>query len=211
MEKSKDYALIISVLSIIIALGCVGVVVFHNFDQNGVVELGTFIGIGVALIGICATLIVGLQILNYIEFKDIKNRIQQIDTLESTIKNVINSHDTALSNSNEQLANVFVTLAKKEGVYPMRIDLLVSSIVIQLYGVSRYDTTNFSLSLHHKYVQLQNDVNVFDNMKMPEPISWERFKTINFPITIENRDKLQLMHCEIMTRISAAIKRNNNE
>lgn len=87
MNKKRDYAVIVSIFSATVALTCVGIVVFHNFDQNGVVELGTFIGIGVALIGICATLIVGLQILNYIEFKNVKNKINNVDNMESNIIN----------------------------------------------------------------------------------------------------------------------------
>lgn len=159
MNKEKDYAVIVSVFSAAIALTCFGIMIFHNFDQNGVVELDTFVGIGVALIGICATLIVGLQILNYIEFKDAKNKIKELETINSRIAGMNIFHETIMRESNVQLSNVFIQLSK-EMENKDKINMYVSSITLTGIGNPNYRATicaddhdTVVLEERYKYIQ----------------------------------------------------------
>lgn len=70
--------IIISWIALAISLITLGVV-FWRVSPNSVIDLGTFIGVVAAFIGISVTLLIGYQIYNSIE---IKEKIDKISNLE---------------------------------------------------------------------------------------------------------------------------------
>ena len=63
--KKRD--IFIVVLSIATALACVGFTIWGNLKNDGVLTIDAFMGVIATLIGVCATIVVGFQIANFIE------------------------------------------------------------------------------------------------------------------------------------------------
>lgn len=78
MENKSFILSIIALATSIITLA----VIFIRVIPNSVIDLGTFIGVMTALIGICITFLVGYQIYNAIE---IRQKLAEIDTLKSLL------------------------------------------------------------------------------------------------------------------------------
>lgn len=79
MEKKSFilsfFALIVSIVTL--------VVIFIRVTPNSVIDLGTFIGVMTALIGISITFLVGYQIYNAIE---IRQKLAEVDQLQEKLK-----------------------------------------------------------------------------------------------------------------------------
>lgn len=69
------FALIVSIVTL--------VVIFIRVTPNSVIDLGTFIGVMTALIGISITFLVGYQIYNAIE---IRQKLAEVDRLQEKLK-----------------------------------------------------------------------------------------------------------------------------
>lgn len=196
MKKTKDYAVIVSIFSAAIALACIGIVAFHNFDQSGVVELGTFIGIGVALISTCATLIVGLQILNYIEFKEIKNRIKNIDSIEENIKNAEIKIEKTRRHSAVWMSNTIAMFAVRELDPQSRIDLYITSIAM----LTQYIKQEYVTIVINRYNNLIIDINITKRIEQSKLTNWSEFKLLTY--SSDNcYDQIRSKHIEVIYKI----------
>ncbi len=89
----KKAAFILSLLSIIISVITL-IVIFCKVTPNSIVDLGTFIGVIAAFIGISVTLLIGYQIYNAMEIQhklseidNLKNRVEQADNSLNYLKN----------------------------------------------------------------------------------------------------------------------------
>ncbi|CDN30786.1 hypothetical protein BN938_0681 [Mucinivorans hirudinis] len=196
MTKKRDYAVILSVFSAAIAFTCAGIVTFNNFDQNGVVELGTFIGIGVALIGICATLIVGLQILNYLEFKEIKRKIQNIDEIESNIIKTKTEVDKTRTDCFSALLDLYCNTdidADKE--QDKGVSRLISSIVL----LSKLQPNDCHRS-EALYQLLHSQLYKIDTIEN-KPYHYDSFINISFDTTDKRSYKIVELHLRCIKRM----------
>ncbi len=92
-KKTNFWQPAICVVCMIIALFCVGLMWYWNNKGGGVVTVDAFIGVAAAFIGVCATVMVGLQIWNHIEFNKVRDRIKNLDEIEKAInddkKNIV--------------------------------------------------------------------------------------------------------------------------
>lgn len=79
MEKKSFILSIIALAVSIVTLA----VIFIRVTPNSVIDLGTFIGVMTALIGICITFLVGYQIYNAIE---IRQKLAEIESLKKELK-----------------------------------------------------------------------------------------------------------------------------
>ena len=196
MTKKRDYAVVVSIISAIISLTCIGIICFHNFDQNGVVELGTFIGIGVALIGICATIIVALQIINFIEFKEVKNRIQNIDIIE---KEIIASRDR-IENFNMDFANILFDLARFNEDKSLKIEWILKGIVIGFKTCDLSIDKNID-AVFVRYEKLLEELDHYEQLKIFDE-TWVEFISIKIPKLKFDNSEISEMHRKAIIKIS---------
>lgn len=81
---SKSFYLPISLVALTISIITL-VLFFIKVGPNSVIDLGTFVGVSVAFIGICVTLLIGYQIYNVIE---IKSKLSDIQILKTEIEKI---------------------------------------------------------------------------------------------------------------------------
>lgn len=209
---------IINWVSIVTAVLCVLITFWGNWKNNGVLTIDAFMGIIATLIGVCTTIIVGLQILNYIEFRDAKNKIQELEDINSKIHGTNYLHETILRESNTQLSNVFVQLSKQLDSSEDKIKMYISSITLTGIGNPNYRATICAddhdtsvLESRYQYVQdllLKIEANNMiaklesrEIIKIQRPPLWDQFKEISYKKTLKNYNKICALHFDVLKRI----------
>lgn len=66
--KKRD--IIIVTLCVVTAAVCIALTFCGNYKNNGVLTTDAFIGVLATLIGVCATIIVGLQIASFVKINE---------------------------------------------------------------------------------------------------------------------------------------------
>lgn len=108
MEKKSFILSIIALAVSIITLA----VIFIRVTPNSVIDLGTFIGVMTALIGICITFLVGYQIYNAIE---IRQKLAEVDKLKS----LLDRTNIELEKTKASIFDsIYATLAKAVSINP---------------------------------------------------------------------------------------------
>lgn len=109
MEKK---AFILSWVSIIVSVITL-VVVFYKVTPNSIVDLGTFIGVVAAFIGICVTFSVGYQIYNAIE---IRQKLTEIDRVKAQIKEANDNLEYLKSDTYDSMYTILATAVSSQSV-----------------------------------------------------------------------------------------------
>jgi hypothetical protein len=207
MKKIVDYKIIINIVCVACALFCVGLTIWSNFRNGGVITIDAYLGVVASLIGACTTIIVGFQIFNYFEFRDVKNKIAIIENVEEKVSSINFRHESLIRRSNAQLATFFAELANGQDVATKdRVNYLIISIILEGVGDTtfesailpdNYDTT----ALERKYRLLSRfmqKIAIVTN-KSDEPLMfWDDFKRLSYKQTLKNFYEISKMHYEII-------------
>ena len=81
--------IVVNVVCITVSLLCVIIIIEYPFRNEGGFGLENFIGVMATFIGICATMMVGLQIYNHLEIRDISERVKNLQNLENEQRKII--------------------------------------------------------------------------------------------------------------------------
>lgn len=106
---------IISCIALAISLTTL-VVVFWQVLPNSVVDLGTFIGVIAAFVGVSVTLLIGYQIYNAIE---IQEKISVIDKLEKELIQVKGVLENLRNEQNEDSLILQARISHKSNIYQL--------------------------------------------------------------------------------------------
>ncbi len=137
-KKTKSKWVIINVTCVATALVCIGLTFWGNFKNGGVVTIDAYLGVIGTLIGICATIMVGLQIWNHLEFREVRDRIKRLDETDEEI----NDHKAEL------------VLIKKE----------MKQSIGQLYTANSITTEGSCISYYYHAQSILQDYWSNDNM-----------------------------------------------
>ncbi len=205
MEKKNNLAVIISCLSFAVALFCAVFIWCKSREVGHVVDLGTFIGVCVGLIGIFAAAILGLQIWNHVEFNAAK---QKIDVLENKIKEVEKikkrmeqERFCQLVNHNKirtSISNLYVALMRREDI-SVELKAFYAILELCLHSITREDLLkqdpeslkNSSHILLNHLECLQKDLN---EIEYSELISEHITDFKDMPIHREYVDYTNIIH-----------------
>ena len=109
----KSYYLPISLVSLAISIVSL-ILYFIKVGPNSVIDLGTFIGVCAAFIGISVTLLIGYQIYNVMEIKSklsdiqiLKDKIEEIKAKTTTQQNELYEAIHILQSREPQLKNTY--------------------------------------------------------------------------------------------------------
>ncbi len=95
--KKRD--IIIVTLCVVTAAVCIALTFCGNYKNNGVLTTDAFIGVLATLIGVCATIIVGLQIASFVKINETERLTAKAITESKRLeeeKNAINKEITSL-------------------------------------------------------------------------------------------------------------------
>ena len=85
----KMKQIVVNIVCIIVSLLCVIIIINCPFKNGGGFGLENFIGVMATFIGICATMMVGLQIYNHLEIRKVTERVKNLKNLEDEQERII--------------------------------------------------------------------------------------------------------------------------
>lgn len=152
MEKKSFILSIVALAVSIVTL----VVIFIRVIPNSVIDLGTFIGVMTALIGISITFLVGYQIYNAIE---IRQKLAEVDRLKSELESANNNLALLKSDVYEGVYSLAASTASKSlkdasNAFPN--ELIATSYTLDLVHSKDdcirtiYDLEKYLLLVNHK-------------------------------------------------------------
>lgn len=155
MEKKSFILSIVALAVSIITLA----VIFFQVTPHSVIDLGTFIGVMTALIGICITFLVGYQIYNAIE---IQQKLAEIDRLKGELENANNNLTHLKSDVYEGVYSIAASTASKSlkdasNAFPN--ELIATSYTLDLVHSKDdciraiYDLEKYLLLVNHKTIK----------------------------------------------------------
>lgn len=74
----KDKGVITNTVCIVTAIVCVVLTFWGNLKNDGVLSTDAYMGVIATLIGICATIVVGFQIVSFMEFRNFREQIRDL-------------------------------------------------------------------------------------------------------------------------------------
>ena len=109
------------------ALFCIALTFWGNLKNNGMLTTDAFVGFMSALIGVCATIIVGFQIASYLEFRETRKQVEDLEKERKRLELMCSD----LNDIRKDLANAFVTIYEPTDNPLMRIVACIMAICVE--------------------------------------------------------------------------------
>lgn len=110
--------IITNTVCIVTAIVCIALTFWGNLKNDGVLSTDAYMGIIATLIGICATIVVGFQIVSFMEFRNFREQIKKLDDQQQQVKAL---HDKMQQDNQKlqaqihsakiDLSNAFISIA----------------------------------------------------------------------------------------------------
>ena len=186
---------------IITSITCVALTFWGQIKNKGTITTDSYIGIIASLIGVCATIIVGFQIVSFFELRNLKQQVDQVekqrkdlDSYKVTIANEIHLSKTGISNA-------FGILSVVEKRSLLGFTARISSIVCD-----DLQATPGTILLS-RYKQLHEETSFFlktnDYIDLMHPMI-ENLKYIHIPQNKEYYYEIMKLHFDIITMMDKA-------
>lgn len=195
--KKRD--IFIVVLSSATALACVGFTIWGNLKNDGVLTIDVFMGVIATLIGVCATIVVGFQIANFIELKETKIQIEKLqrerERLEISTQNI--------SKLKSELASAFVAI----GATTQDPQLKVISYILSICVEDNVDSCSKLIISRYEYLSMQ--LRIVEKQKLASPVFKkfnDKLRNISYPSTLSDYSKISKLQFDIVSRIDKLLE-----
>ena len=111
MNKTKTKEIVIIAICIAAALICIVLTFWGNWKNNGVLTTDAFVGVLATFMGICATIIVGIQIVSFIELREMRNQIKAIQEERKLLNEQRDAFSIEMYNTRLGLGNALALMA----------------------------------------------------------------------------------------------------
>lgn len=197
----KKSNIILTSICIIVSIVCVVLTFWGQIKNNGTITTDSYIGIIASLIGVCATIVVGFQIVSFFELRNLKQQVEyvekqrkELELYKTTIANELHLSKTGISN-----AFGILSVVEKGSLlgYTARICSIVCDDLQATPGTI----------LLSRYQQLYEETSYFlrtnDYIDIMYPIA-ENLKHINIPKNKECYYEIMKLHFDIITMMEKA-------
>ena len=200
--------IIIVTISIATNIACIALTFWGNIKNNGTITTDAFIGIIASLIGICVTIVVGFQIANFLELREVRKKVEQVEKQRAELEAYKQSVTGNLHTARVGVANAFGILSVVERGTLLGFAARVSSIVCD----NLYSTPGDILLA--RYQQLYSEMSHFlqtdDCIEMIYPII-NNLKYIDIPKDKEQYNEIMKLHFEIISVVDNAKQKADNK
>ena len=168
-----------------------------------------FIGVMATFIGICATMMVGLQIYNHLEIREVRERVKNLQNLEDEQRIIIEK----LRFAQKGVSDLFRLQARKPTEDYIPICLAVSVITVYEDGLTDKDALE-DLLVKYKKLWDYCQYNKF-NTRLLRRYLFD-FQKMHFDASIEKNREILVYHTRFLNllqeeKIKNEQLRNNNE
>lgn len=188
------------VVAIFVAAFCAFIIVFNNIKLGVIPDLGTFVGVCVGLIGICATIMVGLQIWNHIEFREVRSKVEQIDAIRDELLSSKQNYNA----SNIFLSDVIYSCALSESNLEVKIMFMSMSIRI-CFMISDYNMSKQSDILTARLTSLKNTLEQCNKIS-GKLLNFDKFNNLEVPRNLPNYFEIMKLYTDVIMLLQAKLK-----
>ena len=183
--------IVVNIVCITVSLLCVIMVIEYPFKNGGGFGMEDFIGVMATFIGICATMMVGLQIYNHLEIREVTERVKNLQKLENEQKTIIEK----LHFAQKGVSDLFRLQARKQTEDYVPICLALSVITAYEDGLTDKKAIEDILV---KYKKLWDycERNKFNTRFMRKYLS--DFQKMHFDTSIEKNKKILVYHTRFL-------------
>lgn len=121
--------IIIVTISIATSIACIALTFWGNIKNDGTITTDAFIGIIASLIGVCVTIVVGFQIASFLELREVRKQVEQVEKQRTELEIYKQSVASDLHVAKAGVANAFGILSVVERGTLLGFAARVSSII----------------------------------------------------------------------------------
>lgn len=201
--RTKSRNIIILTSSILTSLLCIALTFWGNWKNNGVLTTDAFIGILATFIGICATLIVGVQIVNHIELRNMQKSIKEIEEERSSLKHDIKAFNVEMYNTRLGCGNTLAFLAelsRKNNDSVIEFYCWVHSIIIDDWSSMKGSAL---LARYKRLTELSKTIISCSDKESLEAI-YKQLTILVVPDNIDNHDEILSLHYQLLSDLKTS-------
>lgn len=201
--------IVVNIVYITVSSLCVIMITECLLKDGGGFGLENFIGVMATFIGICATMMVGLQIYNHLEIREVTERVKNLQNLEDEQRIIIEK----LRFAQKGVSDLFRLQARKPTEDYIPICLAVSVITVYEDGLTDKDALE-DLLVKYKKLWDYCQYNKF-NTRLLRRYLFD-FQKMHFDASIEKNREILVYHTRFLNllqeeKIKNEQLRNNNE
>ena len=200
-NKTNMKQIVVNIVCIIVSLLCVIMIIESPFKNEGEFGLENFIGIMATFIGICATMMVGLQIYNHLEIREVTKLVKNLQNLEDEQRKIVKN----LRFAQKGVSDLFRLQARKPTEDYVPICLAVSVITVYEDGLTEKDALE-DLLVKYKKLWDYCEHNKFNTRLMRRYLP--DFQKMHFDTSIEKNREILVYHTRFLNLLQEEIIRN---
>lgn len=202
--KKRD--IIIVTLCVATAIVCVVLTFWGNLKNNGTITTDAFIGVMATLIGVCATIVVGFQIASFLELRNLKKQVEQVEKQKEELALSQQRVGFDIHLAKTGVANAFGILSVVEKASLLGHASRVCSIVCE--DLQCIDGNILLSRYQYLYEETVFWLKTDDYTDILAPII-ENLNHIEIPKTIARYNEIMKIHFDILNVMNQAIIRRN--
>ena len=200
--------IIIVTISIATSIVCIALTFWGNIKNDGTITTDAFIGIIASLIGVCVTIVVGFQIASFLELREVRKQVEQVEKQRTELEVYKQSVASDLHVAKAGVANAFGILSVVERGTLLGFAARVSSIICDNLHSTPGDI------LLTRYQQLNSETSNFlqtdDYIETIYPII-NNLKYLDMPKCKERYNEIMKLHFEIISLVENARQTVDNK
>jgi hypothetical protein len=197
--KDKNKNIIIVVTCIATALICIVLTFWGNWKNDGVLTTDAFMAVLATFIGICATLIVGVQIVSFIELKEVRTRMKAVQEERRLLKEQQEQFSKEMSNIRVILGNALALSAVTARNKTIAFESYLSSIVVEDWSSGE---GNILLYRYQKLSEIAKTVIPKDDTNLKKR-AYNNLSFFNVPTNIEHYNEIMALHHQLLLDLSS--------
>ena len=196
--KKRD--IIIVTVCIATALICIALTFWGNLKNNGVLTIDSFIGIIAALIGICATIVVGFQIASFVKIHETERQIKEVQRERDKMNEEKEELFSNIKSIRILLSNALVGLSRNSNNDFDRISVMIMAICCDKEMMD----SKVVLSRHNTLI---NSIKRSSPESVAEAANYvHNFKKVEIRKDLEDYIEIMKLHIEVIDILEKAAK-----
>ena len=204
--KDKNKNIIIVFACIATALVCIVLTFWGNWKNDGILTTDAFMAVLATFIGICATLIVGVQIINHLELRKIQKTIKDIEEERASLKADKDAFAEEMFEARKGIGNALwiqALLAKESNNNVLEFLSIVISIVIANW---RSTDSSALISRYKRLEELSKAViPVVDKSSLQ--FLYKSLLAFNLQSDIDQYDDIMALHYQLISALKKRIEK----
>ena len=201
----KNKNIIIVTFCIATALICIALTFWGNWKYDGILTSDAFIGVMATFIGICTTLVVGVQIVSFFELKEMKAQINTIQEERRLLDEQQKAFSIEIYNTRLSVGNTLTLIAftaQKNNDLATEFNSWLLSIIIDDWNSMKGSAL---LLRYQRLVEIAKLLIPSDDNSFLED-TYRKLTILVVPEGIEYYDKIMSLHYKLLSDIKSNIE-----